>query len=130
MNPATQQRLIALIAALLTTLLIGTAAGWFAVQRYYSHRLSDAEYLEQRLEAISGGGNRGNSDDRPPVLVRVGTAERRMVRPTRKLVGRLVEVRKVVVVPLRFSLVLDAKLTALGLLRREAAQGPGPAKDS
>lgn len=95
MNPTAQQRLITLIAALLTTLLIGTGAGWFAVQRYYSSRLSDTEYLEQRLEEISAGGNAGNPDDRPPVLVRVGTAERRMVYPTRKLVGRLVEVRKV-----------------------------------
>ncbi len=95
MNPTTQQRLITLIAALLTTLLAGTAAGWFAVQRYYSSRLSDAEYLEQRLQAVSGGGNSGNSDDRPPVFVRIGTAERRTVHPTRKLVGRLVEVRKV-----------------------------------
>ena len=95
MSPTSQQRLITLIAALLTTLLAGTAAGWFAVQRYYSHRLADPEYLEQRLQAISGGGNSGNPDDRPPVLVRSGTAERRMVHPTRKLVGRLVEVRKV-----------------------------------
>lgn len=96
MKATTQKRLITLIALLLTTLLAGTAAGWFGVRQYYRNRLSDTAFLQQQLKDLSGGNNNpGNSEERPAAFVRIGAAERRMVHPTRKLVGRLVEVRKV-----------------------------------
>ncbi len=95
MKAATQKRVITLIAFLLTALLTGTAAGWFGVQRYYSARLSDPVFLQQQLKDLSGGANPDNPEAPALMLVRMGTAERRMVHPTRKLVGRLVEVRKV-----------------------------------
>ncbi|MDY0170422.1 MAG: efflux RND transporter periplasmic adaptor subunit [Thermoguttaceae bacterium] len=95
MKATTQKRLITLIALLLTTLLAGTAAGWFGVRQYYSIRLSDAAFLQQQLKDLTGDNNPGNTEEQPAALVRIGTAERRMVHPTRKLVGRLIEVRKV-----------------------------------
>lgn len=95
MKAATQKRVITLIAFMLTALLTGTAAGWFGVQRYYSARLSDPVFLQQQLKDLSGGANPDNPEAPALMLVRTGTAERRMVHPTRKLVGRLVEVRKV-----------------------------------
>ncbi len=95
MNATTQHRLMTWIAALLTTLLFGAAMGWFGVQRYYGTRLADAGFLQERLKAVAGDANPGESPEQAPVLVRIGTAELKSVHPTRRLVGRLMEVRKV-----------------------------------
>ncbi len=95
MNAMNQHRLMTWIAALLTMLLVGVAMGWFGVQRYYGARLADAGFLQDRLKDVVGGANPGNTPEQASVLVRVGKAERKPVHPTRRLVGRLIEVRKV-----------------------------------
>ncbi|MDZ7619392.1 MAG: efflux RND transporter periplasmic adaptor subunit, partial [Patescibacteria group bacterium] len=95
MNAMNQHRLMIWIAALLTTLLFGAAMGWFGVQRYYGTRLADAGFLQDRLKAVAGNANPGESPEQVPMLVRMGAAELKSVHPTRRLVGRLMEVRKV-----------------------------------
>ena len=95
MNATTQHRLIIWTAALMTTLLLGGAAGWYGVRQYYGSRLSDPAFLQQQLKVVTGGSGSESSGEQAPVLVRVGKAERKLVHPTRRLVGRLTEVQKV-----------------------------------
>ncbi len=95
MNATTQHRLMIWTAALVTTLLLGGAAGWYGVGQYYGSRLADPAFLQQRLKDVAGDAGSKNNGEQAPVLVRVGKAERKLVHPTRRLVGRLTEVQKV-----------------------------------
>lgn len=91
-----QRWMVILLAASLTALLAGAAiAGWwFSVN--HAKQLSDAQFLESQLESLDAIAGEGPAP-RPPALVRVAAASRRVINPTKPLYGRLVEVRKVTV---------------------------------
>ena len=93
---SSQRWMVILLAASLTALLAGAAiAGWwFSVN--HARQLSDAQFLKSRLESLGAAADEGPAP-RPPALVRVAVASRRVIHPTKPLYGRLVEVRKVTV---------------------------------
>lgn len=96
MDRSRQSRLVLIFALSLTALLIGVAAGAWAVS-YVSHqRLQDPEFLQQQLKLVSPDDG-DSSGGLPPALVRVSVAARKTIQPRRSIVGRLTEVRKVTV---------------------------------
>lgn len=91
-----QRWLVLLLAVSLTALLAGAGiAGWW-ISANNAKQLSDAQFLKSRLESLGAAADQGPAP-RPPALVRVAKASRRVIHPTKPLYGRLVEVRKVTV---------------------------------
>jgi RND family efflux transporter MFP subunit len=88
-----QKRTIAAVAIALTCLLAGLLGGGLAIQNRWSGKVSDVDYLKDRLKRLSP-----NTQAGPPpaqaALVRVALAREDMIQPERPVVGRLVEVRK------------------------------------
>ena len=62
----------------------------------FSEQLEDAEFLSRQLERVDPQAGK-NRTEASRALVRVGTAERKAIRPQRSIIGRLIEVRKVTV---------------------------------
>ncbi len=87
---------VLIISLSLTALLVGGGAAGLAVWKTVGKQLQDAEFLEAQLKRV-----RPEKESRgagpPPALVRVDRAERKMFRPQREIIGRLIEVHKVTV---------------------------------
>lgn len=96
MNESRQRSLVSGLALGLTALLLGLAAGaagiWYNVQE----RLQDRDFLSQQLERLAPQADQGPAEP-ARALVRVSHAQRKEIQPERKIIGRLVEVRKVTV---------------------------------
>ncbi len=100
MNSSGQRQSVLIASIGLTALLVGVFASgltaWWISQDRMQKRMEDAEFLQgqlDRLQRADGDGAKGP----PPAPVRWSVAERKVIRPQRPIVGRLVEVRKVTV---------------------------------
>lgn len=87
---------VLIISLSLTALLAGGGAAGLAVWKTLGKQLQDAEFLEAQLKRVRPEG-KSRAAGPPPALVRVGRAERKMFRPQREIIGRLIEVHKVTV---------------------------------
>ncbi|MCS7304835.1 MAG: efflux RND transporter periplasmic adaptor subunit [Thermoguttaceae bacterium] len=76
-----------------TGVLLGALVGAGVIFRTFSEKLEDVEFLRQRLKSLEPPSGPAQVK---PALVRVGRAVQKPVQPNRTLVGRLVEVRRVV----------------------------------
>jgi RND family efflux transporter MFP subunit len=91
-----QQGRILLVAVALTFLLGGACAGGAFVHMWWQGRLVDEEFLKT-LTGPAGPAGGGGPEAQPAALVRVDKARVEEVRPERRLVGRLREVRRTTV---------------------------------
>jgi len=96
MNHLRQRSLVLWMALGLTSLLLGGLAGGGAVWHSVQQQLEDPEFLSRQLERVDPQAGR-NPAEAPRALIRVSTAHRKQVQPTRSIIGRLIEVRKVTV---------------------------------
>jgi multidrug efflux pump subunit AcrA (membrane-fusion protein) len=96
MSDSRQRSLVLLGSLSLSALLLGGAAGGWAVWRSVHEQLQDPEFLNRQLDRVApDAGNAGKQA--PPALIRVSVAQRKEIQPQRSIIGRLVEVRKVTV---------------------------------
>ena len=89
-----QQSRVLLVAVALTFLLGGAVAGGVSVHKWWQGRLTDDEFVK----TLTGpdGGPAGAGDTGPPAaLIRADKARLEAIRPEKRVVGRLQEVRKV-----------------------------------
>ena len=95
MDTNRQRQLVFLISIGMTAFLLGAVVGGLAVSRVLQEQIQDPQTLQSRLK--QDGNSDGDTDQQPPALVRVATAERKPIQPLKPIIGRLVEVRKVTV---------------------------------
>jgi membrane fusion protein (multidrug efflux system) len=91
--PFRQKYTVLTISVGLTALLLGVLAGAGVMFRTFSEKLEDVDFLRERLKSLEPPSGPAQAK---PVLVRLGRAVEKPVQPNRTLVGRLVEVRRVI----------------------------------
>jgi Multidrug resistance efflux pump len=91
--PFRQKYTVLTISVGLTALLLGVLAGAGVMFRTFSEKLGDVDFLRERLKSLEPPSGPAQAK---PVLVRLGRAVEKPVQPNRTLVGRLVEVRRVI----------------------------------
>lgn len=98
MNLSTEKRTVFTAALVVTALVLGSVGGGYAVWQFWQRQVADAEFLRRSLSQLEASGEAGTASRResPPALIRVAAAERKPLQPTRAIVGRLTEIRKVV----------------------------------
>lgn len=98
MNPSTEKRTVFTASLVVAALVLGSVGGGYAVWQFRQRQVGDAEFLRRSLARLEASGEAGANGQResPPALIRVGTVERKAIQPTRAIVGRLTEIRKVV----------------------------------
>jgi len=85
--------LVLIFSVGLTALLLGALAGGGVVFRTFTAEMENPDFLRQRLKQLEPPSGPAQAK---AALVRVGRAVQKPVQPNRTLVGRLVEVRRVV----------------------------------
>jgi len=94
MSHEVQKRRVGLVATALTCLLLGLLAGGLGIQKQWTWRVSDKDYLTGRLKGLSSPAAAAKPKAAPAALVRVDLASVETVQPERPVVGRLLQVRK------------------------------------
>ena len=92
MSKDRQQSRVLLVAVALTFLLGGACAGGVCVHRWWQGRLAKGEFVNTSTAEGPPGG--AGQNEPPAALIRVDTARVEEVRPEKRIVGRLHEVRK------------------------------------
>lgn len=98
MNPSAEKRTVFTASLVVTALVLGSVGGGFAVWQFWQRQVADADFLRRSLSQLEASGEAGAAGNResPPALIRVGSVEKKSLQPTRAIVGRLAEIRKVV----------------------------------
>ncbi len=98
MNLSAEKRTVFTASLVVTALVLGSVGSGFAVWQFWQRQVADAEFLRRSLAQLEASGEAGTAGNRqsPPALIRVGLVEKKSLQPTRAIVGRLAEIRKVV----------------------------------
>ncbi|MGQ9823220.1 MAG: efflux RND transporter periplasmic adaptor subunit [Thermogutta sp.] len=98
MNLSNENRTVFTASLVVTALVLGSVGGGYAVWQFWQRQVADAEFLRRSLAWLEASGEAEAEGQResPPALIRVGMVERKAIQPTRAIVGRLTEIRKVV----------------------------------